>query len=172
MPITLYLSAKAIQTLDLTPGHELMQTVMADPARAAQQVQCVIDYPRSPDDPRELSEIPEVRLWFIRWDTVYPWFPYFLDWRRGELARYAAMLVPHHFNPREGILYNPEALEIFVYQKMFVLMRWLKQQPLDKDSVPLTRTVSTLRDMALVFGFEIQPQFLTLWDAETLSGEA
>ncbi|WP_414385628.1 CRR6 family NdhI maturation factor [Synechococcus sp. H60.3] len=159
VPITFYLPAKAIQTLDLTPGHELVKTLMADPVRAAQQVQCSIDWPRSPDDPRELSEIPEVRLWFIRWDTVYPWMPYFLDWRSGELARYAAMLVPHQFNPREGIVYNPEALEIFVYQKIFVLMRWFKQQKLG--------SVSMLRDMALVFGFEVQPEFLNLWEAET-----
>ncbi len=169
MPITLYLPAKAIRTLDLTPGYEVMETVMADPARAAQQVQCVIDYPRSPDDPRELSEIPEVRLWFIRWDTVYPWFPYFLDWRRGELARYAAMLVPHRFSPREGIIYNPEALEIFVYQKLFVLMRWLKQQQLEKNSPSGMPTVSVLRDMALVFGFEVEPQFLSLYESETLA---
>lgn len=100
-----------------------------------------------------------MRLWFIRWDTVYPWMPYFLDWRSGELARYAAMLVPHQFNPREGIVYNPEALEIFVYQKIFVLMRWFKQQKLG--------SVSMLRDMALVFGFEVQPEFLSLWEAET-----
>ena len=158
MPITFYLPAKAIQALDLTPGHELMKTLMADPVRAAQQVQCAIDWPRSPDDPRELSEIPEVRLWFIRWDTVCPWMPYFLNWRQGELARYAAMLVPHQFNPRAGIVYNPEALEIFVYQKIFVLMRWFKQQKLG--------SLSMLRDMALVFGFEVQPEFLTLWESE------
>jgi hypothetical protein len=49
-------------------------------------------------------------------------------------------------------------LEIFVYQKIFVLMRWFKQQNLG--------SVSMLRDMALVFGFEIQPEFLALWEAE------
>jgi len=29
-----------------------------------------------------------------------------------ELARYTAMLVPHQFSSKEGIQYNPEALEI------------------------------------------------------------
>ncbi|MFS8823534.1 hypothetical protein GG26_13570, partial [Synechococcus sp. 'PEA 65AY6A-5F PE A'] len=38
VPITFYLPAKAIQALDLTPGHELLKTLMADPVRAAQQV--------------------------------------------------------------------------------------------------------------------------------------
>ncbi len=34
------------------------------------------------------------------------------------IARYAAMLVPHQFHRGEGIQYNPEALEIFVMQKL------------------------------------------------------
>lgn len=31
----------------------------------------------------------------MRLDAAYPWLPVLLDWRAGELARYAAMLVPH-----------------------------------------------------------------------------
>lgn len=55
-----------------------------------------INYTREdPRDPRELSELPDIRLWFVRLDAVYPWLPVLLDWRAGELARYAAMLVPH-----------------------------------------------------------------------------
>lgn len=55
-----------------------------------------INYTREDEyDPRELSEFPDIRLWFIRLDAVYPWLPVVLDWRGGELARYAAMLVPH-----------------------------------------------------------------------------
>lgn len=55
-----------------------------------------INYEREdPYDTRELSEIPDIRLWFVRLDASYPWFPVVLDWRAGELARYAAMLVPH-----------------------------------------------------------------------------
>jgi hypothetical protein len=46
-------------------------------------------------DPREKCEIPDIRLWFLRLDAEYPWLPVALDWRAGELARYAAMLVPH-----------------------------------------------------------------------------
>lgn len=55
-----------------------------------------INYTREdPHDPRELSELPNIRLWFVRLDAIYPWLPVVLDWRAGELARYAAMLVPH-----------------------------------------------------------------------------
>lgn len=55
-----------------------------------------INYTREdPNDPRELSEFPDLRLWFLRLDATYPWLPVLLDWRAGELARYAAMLVPH-----------------------------------------------------------------------------
>ena len=55
-----------------------------------------INYTRDdPHDPRELSEFPDIRLWFVRLDATYPWLPVLLDWRAGELARYAAMLVPH-----------------------------------------------------------------------------
>ncbi len=158
MPITLTLSAQAIQDLDLTPGHKLVTQLLHDPKTAAQQVQCAIDYPQALDDPRELSEIPEIRLWFIRFDVTYPWMPYFLDWRSGEVVRYAAMIVPHQFNPREGIQFNPEALEIFVYQKIFVLMKWLKVNELGG--------VNDLRNLALVFGFEINQEFLQLWDRD------
>lgn len=55
-----------------------------------------INYTREdPHDRRELSEYPDIRLWFVRLDSEYPWLPVLLDWRAGELARYAAMLVPH-----------------------------------------------------------------------------
>lgn len=56
----------------------------------------VLKYERDdPFDPRELSEMPDIRLWFVRLDAAYPWLPVVLDWRAGELARYTAMLVPH-----------------------------------------------------------------------------
>lgn len=158
MTLTLTLNATAIEALDLTPGHELVKLLYQDPSSAAQQVQCHIDYPQAVDDPRELPEIPEVRLWFVRFDATYPWMPYFLNWRSGELTRYAAMLVPHRFNPREGIEFNPEALELFLYSKVFVLMQWMKAQGVG--------SVTDLKNMALVFGFEINDEFLTLWQRE------
>ncbi|EYU25277.1 hypothetical protein MIMGU_mgv11b023065mg, partial [Erythranthe guttata] len=48
-----------------------------------------INYRREDEnDPRELSEYPDIRLWFVRVDAMYPWLPVVLDWRAGELARY------------------------------------------------------------------------------------
>ena len=48
-----------------------------------------------PVDPREFSELPDIRLWFVRLNAASPWLPIVVDWRPGELSRYAAMLVPH-----------------------------------------------------------------------------
>lgn len=64
-----------------------------------------INYTREdPYDTRELSEIPDVRLWFVSLDAAYPWLPVLLDWRAGELARYAAMLVPHQVTGNYSLL--------------------------------------------------------------------
>jgi hypothetical protein len=106
-----------------------------------------IDYPRDPQDPRELSEIPEVRLWFMRVDARYPYLPLLLDWQAGELARYVAMLVPHQFSRKEGIQYNPEALEIWVMQRVFLLIDWLQSQQIADRS--------RLKFMTQMLGYEL-----------------
>ncbi|HEY9628971.1 MAG: CRR6 family NdhI maturation factor [Oscillatoriophycideae cyanobacterium NC_groundwater_1537_Pr4_S-0.65um_50_18] len=133
MTTILTLDAQTLDRLDLAPAQTLIEGWLAEAqsspgaiAHHEQEIQFQIDYPRDPTDPRELSEIPEIRLWFVRLDARYPWLPYVLNWQ-GELSRYTAMLVPHQFG-LEGILYNPEALEIFVMQKVFVLMDWTQQQ--------------------------------------------
>ena len=106
-----------------------------------------VDYQRDPADPRELSEISEVRLWFIRVDARYPFLPLLLDWQAGELARYVAMLVSHQFSRKEGIQYNPEALEIWVMQRVFLLTDWLQQRQIEDRS--------KLKFMAQMFGYEL-----------------
>jgi len=110
-----------------------------------------LDFPRDPADPRELSEIPEVRLWFVRLDTRYPWLPLLLDWEVGELGRYAAMLVPHQFSRTEGIQYNPEALEIFVMAKVFATLDWMQQQ------AAVSRT--KIKFMTQILGYELDDAF-------------
>ncbi len=130
MAHTLKLNADMVYTLDISGAQAYIEPLMnkgnlLDPDI---RIQFEIDFPREPTDPRELSEIPEIRLWFIRLDALYPWLPYLLDWESGELGRYAAMLVPHQFSPKDGIRYNPEALEIFVMQKIFVVANWLQAQ--------------------------------------------
>jgi hypothetical protein len=129
MTTTITLDSETLYTLDLAPIESVLQKWQEEGSIAAheQEIQFAINLDRDPTDPRELSEIPEVRLWFVRLDARYPWMPLLLDWEAGELARYAAMLVPHQFSP-EGVQYNPEALEIFVMRKVFVLTEWMQQQ--------------------------------------------
>ncbi|CAO2833860.1 unnamed protein product [Amaranthus hypochondriacus] len=112
-----------------------------------------------PYDQRELSELPDVRLWFVRLDATYPWLPVLLDWRAGELARYAAMLVPHQMSMRMGVVFNPEALELFIMKKVFVVYAWLKQQGI---STPKARLKT--KDMARMLGFGIGDELFDFID--------
>jgi len=152
--IAISLDVNTLQTLDLSSVTMLIdqwhstQTILEQ----ENQIQFQINFPREETDPRELSEIPEVRLWFVRLDSVYPWFPFLLDWKTGELARYAAMLVPHQFHRTEGIQYNPEALEIFMMQKIFTLSDWLKVQGIPSNF--------RLKSLAQLLGYELEESFL------------
>lgn len=155
MSTTLMLSADHIHKLDLAPVQATVDQWLQDGIAAHdQEVRLSIDYPREPDDPRELSEIPEIRLWFVRLDARYPWMPFLLDWEAGELARYTAMLVPHQFSPREGIQYNPEALEIYVMHKVFVMMDWMQQQGI--------ASATKLKFMTQMLGYELDDEFFEM----------
>ena len=156
MGITVKVSQEQIETLDLSP---VIATIKEFNQRGEittleQQIVFEIEYLRSDNDPRELSEIPEIRLWFIALDSYYPWLPFCLNWREGELARYTAMLVPHQFNRSEGIQYNSEALDIFIMQKTFVLNRWLKEHKI--------KSRSRLKAMAQIFGYDLENNFFDL----------
>lgn len=153
MSITIAIDAQHINNLDLSPVETVIDKWVAerDLAQYEQQLQFEIEYPREEFDPREISEIPEVRLWFIRLDSCYPWLPFLLDWKAGELARYAAMLVPHQFHRTQGIQYNPEALEMFLMNKIFVLTDWLNQQGIPSKS--------KLMAMSQMFGYDLEDAF-------------
>ncbi len=157
-PTTISVGREAIGALDLAPARDAIEAFLAALAvdvRAIEwQVSFAIDYPREPGDPRELSEMEEVRLWFIRLDATYPWLPYVLDWRSGELARYAAMLVPHQFSKVDGIEYNPEAIAIFVMHKLFTIAAWLRQYGLGNWD--------KLQQMAQTLGWEVDRSFFDL----------
>ncbi|NJR46202.1 MAG: CRR6 family NdhI maturation factor [Hyellaceae cyanobacterium CSU_1_1] len=148
------LGSSAIACLNLSSVKNQITPWLAKIADYEQQLQLAISFERSENDPRELSEIPEIRLWYVRLDTTYPWLPFLLDWKAGELARYAAMLVPHQFNRNEGIIFNPEALEIFVMNKIFVLSDWLKEQEIPERS--------RLKSMAQLFGYELNDAFFNM----------
>ncbi|CCQ66725.1 hypothetical protein CWATWH0402_3406 [Crocosphaera watsonii WH 0402] len=64
------------------------------------------------------------------------------------------MLVPHQFNRVEGIQYNPEALEIFVMNKLFVLSDWLQKQGLYSQF--------RLKSLAQLFGYDIDDSFFAM----------
>jgi hypothetical protein len=157
MATIINLNLACIEHLDITPARiaidKLLAQLDSDPAMGDRDIQFEIHYPREAGDPRELSEIPEVRLWFVRLDAAYPWLPYLLDWRT-ELSRYAAMLVPHQFSPTDGIVYNPEALELFVMHKIFSISTWLKGRGVD--------STTKLQQLVQSLGYDIDAEFFKL----------
>ena len=156
MTTQIALNATHFDQLDLSPAQAVIEAWLQENGglNPAQVLQFQIDYPQDPEQMQELSQIPEIRLWFIALDTLYPWLPLCLDWESGELARYAAMLVPHEFSAREGIQYNPQALDIFVMQKLFVITRWLQSQGMDSHT--------KVMQMATMLGYDIDPALFGL----------
>ncbi|MBC7516997.1 MAG: CRR6 family NdhI maturation factor [Alkalinema sp. FL-bin-369] len=150
-PIIISVQAAQIHTVNTIEAEATIDRLMNELLTSEKKVQFDITFEREATDPRELSEIPEVRLWFIRLDAKYPWLPFLLDWQAGELARYVAMLVPHQFHIKEGIQFNPEALEIFVMQKVFVLMAWFKLQEIPGRS--------RVQAMTQMLGYELEDAF-------------
>ena len=151
------LTPEIIDRLDLTPLSAVLEPLMAQGTLLEhhQALTFTIDYPRPADEPDlELSELAPVRLWFLRADVRYPWLPYLLNWSEGELVRYTAMLVPHEFHPQQGILFNPQALDIFVMAKVFTLWQWLQGQ-----GQPATEKIKA---MATVLGYELDSDLFAL----------
>ncbi|GAA0167217.1 hypothetical protein LIER_22198 [Lithospermum erythrorhizon] len=152
-----------IRKLDLSPFHTATNIVsspdITNPKEYLERtIGFSINYTRDDQyDPRELSEFPDIRLWFVRLDAAYPFLPVLLDWRAGELARYAAMLVPHQMSARMGVVFNPEALELFVMKKVFIVYSWLK-----KHDIVIARNKT--KDMARMLGFGIGDELFDLID--------
>ncbi len=157
--ITISVSDRAILNLDISSiPSQLEQWLATNPKQFDLDLKLAIDYSQDPSDPRELSEIPEIRLWFIRLDARYPYIPLILDWQAGELARYVAMLVPHQFSRKEGIQYNPEALEIWVMQRVFLLTDWLQSQQVQDRS--------RLKFMTQMLGYELDDGLFQLLEGK------
>ena len=151
MTTTLTVTADQILAVNTLDAEAVIDRLMADWREHEKQVKFEIVFPREAMDPRELSEIAEIRLWFIRLDAKYPGLPLLLDWQSGELARYVAMLVPHQFHPKDGIQFNPEALEIFVMHKVFVVLNWLRSQDISGRS--------RVQGMTQMLGYELDDEF-------------
>ncbi|MEM9215899.1 MAG: CRR6 family NdhI maturation factor [Cyanobacteria bacterium P01_F01_bin.150] len=156
MTTTISLNAETLARLDISSVQQCIEELQAKGkiSQLDETIRFEIDYPKEPTDPRELSEIPEIRLWFIRLNVSYPWLPFILDWESGELARYTAMLVPHQFSFSDGIQYNPEALEIFVMEKIFVISEWMQREG--------TPRRQRLKLMTKSLGYEIDDAFFDL----------
>ncbi|KAF9612192.1 hypothetical protein IFM89_038450 [Coptis chinensis] len=151
-----------IRHLDLSPfqtATKISPLSEADPKELLERtLGFTINYTREdPYDPRELSEFPDIRLWYVRLDAAYPWLPVVLDWRAGELARYASMLVPHQMSMKMGVVFNPEALELFVMKKVFIVYSWLKQNNVPKPKLKTS-------GMARMLGFGIGDELFDLID--------
>jgi hypothetical protein len=106
---------------------------------------------RPDDDPRELSEIPELRLWSLRADALCPWLPLLLDRGNGQLTRHVAMLLPHQFSRTEGIRFAPDSLELWMTHRLFLLDHWCRSHGLNARG--------NLEQMAAVLGFELDGSF-------------
>ena len=83
MTITITLNNNSIYSLDVSPALTVIEPLLQQGSISAheQQLRLEIQFEREANDPRELSEIPEVRLWFVRLDAKYPWLPFLLDWK-------------------------------------------------------------------------------------------
>jgi hypothetical protein len=147
----LTLDGPVIRSLRLDP---LAAWAGLDPAAllaAAGRLEIAFDWPREADDPRELSEIPELRLWSLRADAHHPWLPLVLERSSGHLTRHVAMLLPHGFSRTEGIRFAPESLELWLTHRLFLLDDWMRQAGLNGRA--------GLGQMAAVLGYELDPGF-------------
>lgn len=154
IPRTVRLEAAQIRRLDLSPLEPLRRGSVAELVAAAGSLEISFDWPRQPDDPRELSEFPELRLWSLRADALLPWLPLLLERSGGQLTRHVAMLLPHGFSRSEGIRFAPESLELWITHRLFLLDAW------SSDAGAPCR--QGLAQMAAVLGFELDPSF---WEA-------
>lgn len=139
-----------VDNLDISPVLKVIDPLLQENAIASyeQQLRFDIKYELEPGDIRELAEIPQLRQWFLRLDAQYPWLPFLLNWTSGELVRYAAMIIPTEFSQKKGIIFNVEALEIFLMHKVFILNDWLKQQGIPSKY--------RLKSMGEMFGYELE----------------
>ncbi len=147
----LSLSQGAIARLDLAPLAGWAALPPSALLARAGSLEISFAWPRQPEDPRELSEIPELRLWSLRADAAHPWLPLLLERGSGQLTRHVAMLLPHGFSRSEGIRFAPESLELWLTHRLFVLDGWLRAAGINGRA--------GLGQMAAVLGFELDPNF-------------
>jgi hypothetical protein len=149
-------SAASIRRLALEPLAPWAALSAAELVQRAGELDLQLDWPRQDSDPRELSEIPEVRLWCLRADAVHPWLPLVLERTGGQLTRHVAMLLPHGFHRQEGIRFVEGSLDLWITHRLFLLEHWGRSQGI--------ACRQGLAQMAAVLGFELDPSFWTTLD--------
>jgi len=150
-PVLVTASAAQIQALDLSPLSPIASLPLAQLLPLSGQVELTLHWLTAPEDPRELSEIPEVRLWSLRADAELPWLPLLLERSSGTLARHVAMLLPHGFSRHEGLQFAPGSLELWISHRLFQLDALARSGALDCRQ--------GLGQMAAVLGYELDPGF-------------
>jgi hypothetical protein len=150
-PVLVTVSAARIQDLDLSPLAPIANLPLAELLSMSAQLELGLEWPTPPEDPRELSEIPEVRLWSLRADAELPWLPLLLERSRGSLVRHTAMLLPHRFSRNEGLQFAPDSLELWISHRLFQLDALAARAGLECRQ--------SLSQMAAVLGYELDPAF-------------
>ena len=150
-PAIVTVSTAEIQALDLAPLAPLTALPLAEVLPLAGQLTLNLQWQTPPDDPRELSEIPEVRLWSLRADAEWPWLPLLLERSSGILARHVAMLLPHRFSRTEGLQFAPDSLELWISHRLFLLDALARGGGLECRQ--------GLGQMAAVLGYELDSSF-------------
>ena len=157
-PAFVPVSRQQIQRLDLSCLGPWMAMPVPELLAVAGTLNLQFDWSTPADDPRELSEIPEVRLWCLRADAEFPWLPLLLERAGGTLARHVAMLLPHRFSRNEGIQFAPDSLELWISHRLFQLDALARPAGMDCRQ--------GLGQMAAVLGYELDPSF---WSFATRS---
>jgi hypothetical protein len=145
------ISAQQVLALSLEPLQPWYALEPQDLLQASGSLELSFSWPREADDPRELSEIPELRLWSLRADALCPWLPLLLERSTGQLARHVAMLLPHHFSRSEGIRFAQDSLELWMTHRLFLLDHWSRGYGLNCRG--------NLEQMAAVLGYELDSSF-------------
>lgn len=150
-PAGVTVTADQLLQLDLSPLQAWAALTPQALLQRAGELELQFSWPRAAEDLRELSEIPELRLWALRADATYPWLPLVLERASGQLTRHVAMLLPHGFSRNEGIRFAAESLELWMTHRLFLLDGWARSQGLNCRQ--------GLGQMAAVLGFELDASF-------------
>jgi hypothetical protein len=149
--LVINVSADQISRLDMSPLQELRQRPATALLELEDGLALQLEWPRADDDPRELSEVPECRLWSLRADALCPWLTLLLQRSDGQLSRHVAMQVLHEFSRTEGLRFDPDDLSLWISHRLFWLDDWGNQHGLALRG--------RLGQMAAVLGFNVEAGF-------------